>query len=526
MKVRLSLSSLRNPEKIHQKMSAQQRCADHSQSWEVTAMYDLAIDLGSTGCRSILFDETLHLIADEYREYGLITPKEKWVEQDAELWWSLTVKTAKRVLEKAGVSKQLVRGISISSQGITIVPVDEGLHPLYNAISWLDVRADAQVREIETIIPSRELFTLTGKRNDSAYTLPKLLWLRDNKPEIFERAQYFLMPMDFLIGKLTGKVVTDHTMASGTLFYDIHNHRWCDQLLALFGIPKEKLPSLLWSGECVGTVLPEVAKQIGVSESCVVAVGAQDQKCAALGAGLQRGTMTVSLGTAAAVEKLWTEARTECDTRIGWSGYVKERTWVTEGVLNTAASVLRWLRDTLFPGESYDTINLETEEAMERNSSLLCYPYLNGPSSPNNYPESDGCFYGVNLATKRGDFAMAVMEGVAFQLRILLEAMDAYSSVNRLVLFGGGSKSDLWCRIIANITGMEITIPETAETAAAGAAILSGIACGAYDREEHPCVQAKKTYPPEEAKQKHYEEKYLKYRKIERKLWNDQDEIH
>lgn len=489
-------------------------------------MYDLAIDLGTTGCRSILFDEKLHLIADEYREYGLITPREKWVEQDAELWWSLTVKTAKAVLEKAGVSGKLVRGISISSQGITIVPVDETMHPLYNALSWLDVRAEEQVREIETHISFRELFTLTGKRNDSAYTLPKLLWLRENEPEIFARARYFLMPMDFLIGKLTGKAVTDHSMASGTIYYDIRNHRWSERVMNLFGIPQEKLPSLCWSGENVGTVLPEVAAQIGVSEACVVAVGAQDQKCAALGAGLEDGTMTVSLGTAAAVEKLWTEAKTEGDTRIGWSSYVRKGTWVTEGVLNTAASVLRWLRDTLFPGESYDTINLEAAEAMERSSSLLCYPYLNGPSSPDNYPESDGCFYGVNLATKRGDFAMAVMEGVAFQLRILLEAMDAYGSVNHLVLFGGGSKSDLWCRIIANVTGMEITVPETSEAAAAGAAILSGIACGAYSREEPPCIPAKTTYLPERDKQEYYEEKYRKYRNIERKLWNEQNEIY
>lgn len=489
-------------------------------------MYDLAIDLGTTGCRSILFDGKLNLIADDYREYGLLTPREKWAEQDADLWWTLTMETSKAVIAKAGIDGRSIRGISISSQGITIVPVDRELHPLCNALSWLDVRAEQQVREIETKISFRALFTLTGKRNDCAYTLPKLLWLKENQPEIFEAAHYFLMPMDFLIGKLTGRPVTDHSMASGTLLYDLKHFCWSRELLDMFGIPEEKLPAIKWSGESAGTVLPEVAAELGLSSDCVVAVGAQDQKCAALGAGLREGTMTVSLGTAGAVEKLWTEAKTEGDTRIGWCGYVQENTWVTEGVINTAASVLRWVRDTMFPGVDYDSINREAAEAMERDSSLLCYPYLNGPSSPDNYPESEGCFYGVNLAAKRGDFAMAVMEGVAFQLRIMLEAMDAYGNVDRLVLFGGGSKSDLWCRIIANITRMQIIVPETSEAAAAGAAILSGIACGAYRKENAPCIPCRKTFASEAEQVERYERKYRKYRKIERKLWIDSDEVH
>ena len=474
----------------------------------------LAIDLGTTGCRSILFDQQLRQLAVAYEEYGLITPKEKWTEQDAELWWELTKKTAKDAIFKAGVSGKEIRGISISSQGITIVPVDENLKPLCNALSWLDTRAEEQTAQIEADFGFDGMFLHTGKPIDPCYTLPKLLWLRQEKGEIFERAWKFLMPMDYLIGKLTGICATDHSMASGTLFYDIKNLCWSKKILEHYAIPEEKLPKLCWSGEAVGKVLPDVAAELGLSEDCVVAVGAQDQKCAALGVGLDEDTMTVSLGTAAAIEKLWKEAKTEINKGVGWCGYVLPNTWVTEGVINTAGTCLRWARDLLFPGESYDVINAEALAARDRGSSVMFFPYLSGPSCPDFYPESQGCFYGVNLATKRGDFALAVMEGIAFQIRILLEAMEAYGSVTDLSLFGGGANSDLWCQIISDATGMMIQIPETTEAAAAGAARLAAMAAG----DPLPALTFAKVYKPS-ALAVDYEVKYRKFREVEKRLW-------
>jgi len=474
----------------------------------------LAIDLGTTGCRSILFDQQLRQLAVAYQEYGLITPKEKWTEQDAELWWELTKKTAKEAIASAGISGKEIRGISISSQGITVVPVDENLNPLCNALSWLDTRAEEQSAQLEKEYGTDAMFLHTGKRIDPCYTLPKLLWLQQERKDIFDSAWKFLMPMDYLIGKLTGICVTDHSMASGTLFYDIKNTCWSKEILNRYGIAEEKLPELRWSGEAVGNVLPDVAAELGLSENCVVAVGAQDQKCAALGVGLDEDTMTVSLGTAAAIEKRWNEAKTEVNNGVGWCGYVVPGTWVTEGVINTAGTCLRWARDMLFPGESYGVINKEALEARDRGSSVMFFPYLSGPSCPDFYPESQGCFYGVNLASKRGDFALAVMEGIAFQIRILLEAMEAYGTVKDLSLFGGGANSDLWCQIIADATGMPIMIPETTEAAAAGAARLAAMAAG----DPVPALEFSKVYKPSELTAA-YDAKYKKFRTIEKRLW-------
>ena len=227
--------------------------------------------------------------------------------------------------------------------------------------------------------------------------------------------------------------------------------------------------------------------------------------------------MTISLGTAAAITKRWSEAKTEINNGVGWCGYVEANAFVTEGVINTAGTCLRWARDMLYRGEAYDLIDREAAEALARGSSLTFYPYMSGPSSPDFYPDSQGCFYGVNLATVRGDFALAVMEGIAFQIRILLEAMEAYGNVHTLVLFGGGAKSKFWCQLIANITGMKITVPKTTEAAGAGAAMLAAKAVG----ESLPPLDSATAYlPGQEAA--NYQKKYEKYRAVEKRLWKQE----
>ena len=474
----------------------------------------LAIDLGTTGCRSILFDGTLRQLGAAYEEYGLITPREKWVEQDADLWWELTLRTAKGAIAAAGIDPADIDGISVSSQGIAVVPVDEELKPLCNALSWLDVRAEEQAARLERDWGKEWMFAHTGKPIDPCYTLPKLLWLMDERPELYRRAWKFLMPMDFLIGKLTGHCVTDHSMASGTLMYDLAACRWSREVLERYGIAEDKLPALAWSGALAGPVRPQVARELGLRADCAVAVGAQDQKCAALGAGLKPGTMTVSLGTAAAIIKGWDWPLTREHPRVAWCGSADRGTWVTEGVINTAGTCLRWVRDLMFPGEGYDVINREAEEALARGSSLLFHPYLSGPSAPDYYPQAQGNFYGVDLSTRRGDFALAVMEGVAFQLRVLLEAMDAYGSVERLVFFGGGANSPLWCQILADVTGMKVAVTADPEAAGAGAAMLAARAAG----QELPALSYASTYTP----QRDYEAKYNAFRAVEGRLWKEE----
>lgn len=478
----------------------------------------LAIDLGTTGCRSMLVDQNSEIVAVEYEEYGLITPKEGYVEQKAENWWEMTLRTAAKAIQQAGINGEEIEGISISSQGITVVPVDEKLVPLCNALSWLDTRAELETTQIRAEFGDQKIFTLTGKPITSSYTLPKILWLQKNRPDVFQKAYKFLMPMDFLVAKFTGSCVTDYSMASGTLMYDIKQFCWSREILDFYAIAEDKLPQIVAAGSKAGIVLPEVAEKLGLKKDCVVAVGAQDQKCAAYGAGLQDGVMTISLGTAAAITKLWKTAKTEENHGVGWCGYIDRGEFVTEGVIGTAGTCLRWTRDMLFRDEAYDVIDKEAEEARRRGSSLLFFPYLAGASSPDYYPDSEGVFYGLNLATKRGDFALAVMEGIAFQIRVILEAMQAYGNIHTLVLFGGGAKSEFWAATIANVTGMKISVPKSAEAAGVGATRLAAKAVG----KPFQPMENGKVYLPEHAKE--YQEKYFKYRSVEKKLWGNGDQ--
>ena len=478
----------------------------------------LAVDLGTTGCRSILFDETLSIVSSAYEEYGLITPKENWVEQDAELWWTLTKRTAKAAFKKGNIDPRAVRGISVSSQGITVVPVDKDFKPLALAQTWLDTRGTEQVEKIKEKFTETALFAHTGKRLDACYTLPKLLWLKEKVPEAFDSAYKFLMPLDFLTARLTGKAVTDCSMASGTLFYDIKNGAWSDEVLSAFGIPMDKLPEIAEGGSLVGHVLPEVAAELGLSPDCLVALGVQDQKCAAFGVGLDGTTVTISLGTAAAVTRLWDEPKTDRQ-KIGWSGYVTKSTWVTEGVVNTAGTALRYIRDLMYKNEDYATVDKEAEEAIEKKHTLFFYPYLNGPTSPDYYASATGVFHGITLGTERGAYAAAVMEGIAYQIRILLEEMEAYCTVKRLVIFGGGAKSKLWCQIMSDVTGLELFVPTTAEAAGAGAARLASLASG----ELLAPLSIAAIYTPSE-RASWYKERYRLYRVLERKIFSEENQ--
>ena len=458
--------------------------------------YYLAIDLGTTGCRSIVFDGMLKEVSSSYMEYPLITGAGGIVEQDAGLWWELTLKTAKEAM--SCIPPQSIDAISVSSQGISVVPVDEQWNPLCNAISWLDTRAEAEAERFKNDFGEDKIRAITGKPCDRVYTLPKILWMKNNKPEIYQKAYKLCMPLDFLTAKLTGNFVTDHSMASGTLMYDLKNAYWCDEILEKYGIDKGKLPELSYTGEIAGYVLPEVRQILGLKETCIVAVGAQDQKCAALGAGLEDNSITVSLGTAAAVMKKWESLGKSVFPNTTWCAYTEPHTWVTEGVIETAGTCLRWVRDTFYKGETYRRMDVEAECSLQEGKSLLFVPSMGN---------GKGAFYGLSLSSTRGDFAAAVMEGVAFEMRALLEGMHAYGKEPNIILFGGGAKSDLWCQIIADVTGMKISVPSTAEAAGAGAARAAARAIG---RELKP-LSCEKEYQPSGCDPKRYQ-RYLELR--------------
>ena len=480
-------------------------------------VYLMAIDLGTTGCRSMVFDSTLHLLGADYIEYGLMTPKPDWYEQDATLWWEIACRTMQAAIAKAGIDGKQITALSVSSQGISIVPVDQQLQPLRSALSWMDTRAEEEEQRLIRELGQEETFLRTGKRIAATYTLPKLLWMQTHQPDIFRLADRFLMPMDFLTAKLTGRAVTDPSMASGTLLYDMRAGKWHRPTLERYRIAERKLPQILPSGSVAGKVLPEIAENLGLSENCIVCVGAQDQRCASLGAGLAPEVVTVSLGTAAAVCKLSDRFAPEEGMHVGWSPYVFDGAWVSESVAGAAGASLRWLRDNIYQEKTYDAINREAQRAREKGSNVQFLPYLCGPGFPRFDPASTGCFYEITLATERGDLALAVMRGVVYQIREILESMKSGSRIKRLVLFGGGVKSVLWRQLFADGLNIPVYIPNEAETAGVGAAILAGLGVGLYHKENLPRICFSKVSMPSE-KADEENKHYMRFRALEQKL--------
>ena len=237
------------------------------------------LDLGTTGSRCILFDEQLNVIGDAYYEYPLINLPPDFVEQDAELWWVLLCRAIKEAAVNGGADLHDVVAVSISSQGITMVPVDSSLHPLCNAINWLDRRKGTEGSEIIDAIGSREYTTITARLSPLAYGLSKILWFKKNRPDIYNRTSRFLMPMDFIIGKLCGNIVTDHSMAAGMGCYDMAGRCWSDKILEAVGVSKSLLAEIKQSGHIAGYVTNKAAAECGLAEGTIVAIGAQDQKC-------------------------------------------------------------------------------------------------------------------------------------------------------------------------------------------------------------------------------------------------------
>ena len=434
--------------------------------------YVLTIDFGTSGCRSAIYNENLDMLCVSVEEYPLIVHSEAEIEQDANIWWEKAKATIKNVVSSSGINVKEIRSLSISSQGIAFVPIDRQGNTLSNAISWLDTRAQSETEEIEARYGMPEIYQRTGKRISGVYSLPKLIWFKNNCTEIYNAAWKILLPLDYIQFKLSGRCVTDHTMAGGTMFYNVQTQQWDTEILDTYGLDVQKLPEIAWAGTTIGTISPDVAEELGLCKELVIVNGAQDQKCAALGAGASQEVAAISLGTGTCLAQISSSPRPDTKMRVPFFSYVREGQWDLEGVINTAGSAYSWFQRELGGQQSFDVLDAEAA-GVHLPNSVLFYPYLSGVSSPH-WGEGTGTFTGLSLSSTTGHMARAVMEGIAYNIRENLDAMgEVCGKAKEIRLYGGGSKSLLWCQIIADITNIPVTRLCSSETALAGAAILA-----------------------------------------------------
>ena len=487
----------------------------------------LGIDLGTTGCKAAVCSVKGEVLGTGYIEYPLISPRPEIVEQDANLWWSLTRQVAKQAIADSGVDGRTVRALGVSAQGISFVPVDRAGRALRRAITWLDTRASAEVATIRRRIADRELFQVTGKRPGAFYVLPKLLWLQRHEPRLYRNAHKFVMAHGYLLLQLCGTAVTDFTMASGSLLLDLWRLEWSDDLLTAFGIRREQLPDLAQAGTVAGTLAVDVARDLGLRSETLVVVGGQDQKCAALGAGIRPGRATVSLGTASAISCLTGEPILDPNRRIPAFPFVVPGYWDLEGVVSTSGAALRWIRDTFFPTEEYAALMELARQSPPGANGVRFYPHLAGATSPIWRPEARGAFAGLSLAARPADIVRSVLEGVAFQIRSNVDVMASMTPIGEIVLFGGGARHPLWGELIAQATGKPVYVAKMSDVANWGACVLAGVGAGLYkdDRILEVSQGACWCSVPSPERVRQYDDMYQVYREDERRrsLEDEQD---
>lgn len=447
----------------------------------------LGLDLGTTGIRCIAFDRELRAGASAYVEQPPDCLPGGLVEQDPRQW----VTTALGVI--ADVAGRLdpgsVRGLAISSQSITIVPVDDAGQALRPAISWLDSRGEEQLSRLAAVCEPATVVERTGKPWEGTYVLPKLAWLDEHEPETMRDARWFWTPQEYVLFHLTGVVATDHTLASGTMLYRNDLRAWDPELIALADVRREQWAPIRAAGALVGPLRDTIADAVGLP-SVPVCVGAQDQKCAALAAGLAPGVLTLSLGTAAALEAM--RSTPASLPGVPTFSYFGDREWVAEGVVHTAAAANRWFAQNAAPTDDVEELGRLAAATYPASDRPLFFPHLARVGQPAARArwgvEPAGVFWGLTLDATPGDMARAVLEGVAYEVALLAGRLAA-PEARVLRVFGGGAQSDLWCRMLADITGLAVEVLASHEAAAAGAAMLAG-APGPLRVERRYCADA------------------------------------
>jgi xylulokinase len=430
----------------------------------VTAL--VGLDVGTTGVKAIAISPAGEVLASAEEEYPLATPRPGWAEQDPEDWWRASEAALARldIAEPAGI------GLSGQMHGLVCLGKDD--RPLRPAILWNDQRTAAECAEIEERVGIERLIGLTGNRALPGFTAPKLLWLRKNEPDVYERIAHVLLPKDYVRLRLTGERAIDVADASGTLLFDVAGRRWSDEVLAALELPADWLPRALES--------PVVSGE--TSAGVPVAAGAGDHAAGALGVGVDRpGPLSVVLGTSGVVFAALPAFAADPEARVHAFCHAVPGSWHAMGVMLSAAGSLRWLRDVVAPGTGFAALIDEAARWEPGAEGLTFLPYLAGERTPHADPDARGSFTGLSLRHDRGALVRAVLEGVAYGLRDSLDLLRELGvAPERARVSGGGARSELWLRIVASVLELPLELPAAEEGAAYGAALLGGVAGGVW----------------------------------------------
>jgi xylulokinase len=476
----------------------------------------VGIDVGTTGVKAIAISPAGEVLAQAEHGYPLSTPQPGWSEQDPEDWW----RASETALAEVSQGRD-VWGVGLSGQMHGLVVLDGGGKVIRPAMLWNDQRTGAECAEIEERVGLTRLIELTGNRALTGFTAPKLLWLRRHEPDAFARIRRVLLPKDYVRLRLTGEHATDVADASGTLLLDVAARRWSDAVLDALELEPGWLPRLLESPDISGHT----------ADGIPVAAGAGDQPAAALGVGIDTpGRLSVVLGTSGVVLAVLPAYRADPEARVHAFCHAVPGAWQVMGVMLSAAGSLQWLHDAIARDVAYEALAEEAAGWGPGVEGLMFLPYLAGERTPHADPFARGAFVGLELRHDRGALVRAVLEGVAYGLRDSLELLrdlGVVSVVGRAS--GGGARSRLWLEIVSSTLGIPLELTAVEEGSAFGAALLGGVAGGAFSDVHEAvsrCVRVRTTVDPNSEWTRVYEDRYPRYRSLYPALKEDTMKTH
>lgn len=477
-------------------------------------MLTIGIDLGTSAVKLLLMDSNGKICNIVSKEYPLYFPHPGWSEQNPEDWYTQTIAGLKDLL--ADADRTQVAGISFGGQMHGLVALDGEDQVIRPAILWNDGRTAAESDYLNHEIGKEKLTAYTANISFPGFTAPKLLWMKNHEPENFARIRKIMLPKDYIAYRLSGVHCTDYSDASGMLLLDVEHKCWSKEMCEICGVEEAWLPKLYESYEKVGTVLPEIAKELGIPTTCIVAAGAGDNAAAAVGTGtVGPNGCNISLGTSGTIflssDHFGVDSHNALHSFAHADGH-----YHLMGCMLSAASCNKWWNEEILHTTDYAAEQAPIDALGENHVYFL--PYLMGERSPHNDPLARGTFLGMTMDTTRADMTQAVLEGVAFALRDSLEVARSLG-VNpaKTRICGGGAKSPLWKRMIANIMNLPVEVIESEEGPAMGGAMLAAVACGEYASVEEiagKLVKVIDTVQPEPELVAKYEKRYQKFKEI------------
>jgi len=454
--------------------------------------YFLGIDTSTTSSKALLIDERGEMVSVASSPHTLQTPKPLWSEQDPKEWWQAVSASIHGALEKAGIGGEAISAIGLTGQMHGLVLLDEAGEVLRPAILWNDGRTQAQCDDIHARVGKEKFIQVTGNIALTGFTAPKILWVKENEPEVYSRARHVLLPKDYIRYRLTGEYAMDKADGSGTVLFDLRARDWSEEVLAALDIPGKWMPPTFEGPEFTGKVSAEAATATGLKSGTPVAAGGGDQAAQAVGVGaVNPGVVSLAVGTSGVVFATTPTALIEPEGRLHAFCHAVPGMWHFMGVMLSAAGSLQWYRDTLAPGISFDDLLLEAESVPAGSEGLQFLPYLSGERTPYADPLARGAWIGLTLRHARGHLTRAVLEGVSYGLKdsFTLIQNAGLGEILQIRASGGGVKSALWRQILASILEAELVTVNTTEGAAFGAALLAGVGAGSWKDVPTACDQ-------------------------------------